>query len=134
MPGVLITNSQSGPSIRLFVAATTTALRFVVTVEEVEPASVVSVLTSRTCWISMNPVLVVSGLSSLIAELPPRLIPNGNDGGPLPALLVKLSARTLPPLEGSGATSVPMPNISAMKSSPSATMKSAPSSTASSEW
>ena len=70
MPGVLITNSQSGPSIRLFVLSTTTALRFVVTVEEVEPAIVVSVLTLRTCWISMNPVLVVSGLSSLIAELP----------------------------------------------------------------
>ena len=122
----MITNSQSGPSIRLFVAATTTALRFVVIVEEVEPAIVLSSVTSRTFWMVTNPSLFSS---SLIPEEPPRVIPNGNDGAPLPALLVNSSARTLPPLEGKGPIFVPIPSTSVINSSPSATIKSAPSST-----
>ena len=61
--------------------------------------------------------------------------PEGKFGAPLPALLVKLSARTLPPAPTNGVTpSVDNPRISGTKSSPSATIKSLFSSTAISEY
>ena len=61
--------------------------------------------------------------------------PEGKFGAPLPALFVKLSARTLPPAPPSGAPpSVDSPKISGIKSSPSAIIRSLVSATATSEY
>ena len=63
------------------------------------------------------------------------VIPLGKVGAPVPALFVKLSARTLPPAPPRGVTSVEArPRTSGTKSSPSSIIKSKPSSTATSAY
>ena len=59
------------------------------------------------------------------------MIPLGNVGAPEPLLSVILPALILPPLPDNGpgcCTSVPIPRISGMKSSPSEMIRSTPSS------
>ena len=70
-------------------------------------------------------------LKLVAVATPVTMTPFENVGAPVPALFVKLSARTLPPFPGRTVIpSVPIPRISGTKSSPSAMIKSAPSSTA----